>query len=137
VPISCTEDVSIVSSRQSQPSNPTPFSWPSNGTENPNRTAVGLTRPSTWIPGTSLGMTLIIDGLREVGSQSAASNHPEILELPGVGRIEILGKEPAAVEERCPVAEFADDLAEIRPADLEDALVIQLVGLDDPAIGIL
>ena len=26
--------------------------------ENLNRTAVGLTRPSTWIPGTSPGMTI-------------------------------------------------------------------------------
>ena len=60
-------------------------------------------------------------------------HHPEILELPGVALVEILGEEALAVVERIPVAVLADDLAEIGPADIENALVIDLVRLTDRA----
>src|SRR5262249_59936561 len=61
------------------------------------------------------------------------SHDADVLELPGVVAIEILGKQPPAILQGRPVAPYADDIAEIRPADLEDALEVQFLRLDDAA----
>src|SRR3990172_2947052 len=61
-------------------------------------------------------------------------NHPEILELPGIGDIDVFRKQIAAVLERRPVAVVADDLAEIRLGESEHALKIQIVGIADAAL---
>src|SRR5438045_1515279 len=47
---------------------------------------------------------------------------------------EILREQPRAVLQRRPVAPNADDIAEIRPTDFEDALEIHFVRLDDAAV---
>src|ERR1700732_4149703 len=67
----------------------------------------------------------------------APSGYAEILELPGIIRVEIFGEEDSAIEERRPVAIGADDGAEIGHADLEHAREIHLVRLDDPRVRIL
>src|ERR1700704_2914424 len=65
------------------------------------------------------------------------SDDAEVLELPGVGLVNVFGEQPAAIPKWRPVAVFADHGAEIGPADLEVAREIHLVGLDDAAVGIL
>ena len=51
--------------------------------------------------------------------------------------VEVLGEQPAALDQRVPVGVLADDEAEVRAADLEDALVVDFVGLDDAAVRVL
>src|SRR6266568_9337817 len=68
---------------------------------------------------------------------SARSGHAEILELPGIGGVDILGKKDAAILQRRPIAVGTDDGAEIGQADFEDALEIHFVGLDDAGIRVL
>src|SRR5216683_3199675 len=68
---------------------------------------------------------------------SARSGHAEILELPGVDGIDILGKKDAAILQWRPIAVGTDDGAKIGQADFKDALEIHLVGLDDAGIRVL
>src|SRR5260221_8738585 len=70
-------------------------------------------------------------GADPVAPISARSRHPEILELPGIGGVDILGEKDAAILQRRPIAIGADDGAQIGHAYLEDAIEIHLVGLDD------
>src|SRR5262252_856380 len=65
------------------------------------------------------------------------SSHAEVLELPGIALVDVLGEQPAAVLKRRPVAVLADHWPEIRHADLEVARKVHLVGLDDAAVGVL
>jgi hypothetical protein len=38
------------------------------------------------------------------------SDYAHVLELPRVGLVEVLGKQPASIHERMPLAVFADDV---------------------------
>src|ERR1700688_1570040 len=67
----------------------------------------------------------------------SGSGHAKVLKLPRVGSVEILGKWIVATIERCPIAIRADDVAEIRRAELDDAREIHLVRLDDAAARVL
>src|SRR5450432_3169484 len=71
---------------------------------------------------------------QRVGSACAPglpSSDAEVLELPGIVGIDVLREEDAAILQRRPIAIGTDDAPEIRQADLEHALEIHLVGLDD------
>src|SRR6266853_1079570 len=68
---------------------------------------------------------------------SRLSHHADILELPGIVAVEVFRKQALAVVQRRPVAIDADDLAKIGMADLQDALKIDLVRLDDAALRML
>ena len=63
-----------------------------------------------------------------------SSNRADVLELPGIRFVEIFGKHPAAIDQRMPLGILADHQAEIRPADLQDALVVEVVRFDDTAV---
>src|SRR5690349_176941 len=58
------------------------------------------------------------------------SDDADVLELPWIVAVEVLGKQKFAVLQRRPVAIDADDLPEIGPGDLQDAGEIQLLRLD-------
>src|SRR5690349_16534800 len=65
------------------------------------------------------------------------SHDADVFELPGIVAVEILGKEPPAILQRRPVAPYADDIAEIGPANFEHALEIQFLRLDNTALRVL
>ena len=71
------------------------------------------------------------------GALQRSSSHPEVLELPGIGLVDILGEEFAAALQWGPVALLADDRAEIAHADLGVALEAPPAGLNDALVGIL
>src|SRR5712671_1314860 len=68
---------------------------------------------------------------------SRLSHHADVLELPGIVAVEVFRKQALAVVQWRPVAVHADHLAQIRLADLQDALKIDLVRLDDAALRML
>ncbi len=61
----------------------------------------------------------------------------DVLELPGIVLVDVLGEQPPAIVQRGPVGVLADHRAEIRHADLEVAAEVHLVRLDDAAVRIL
>src|SRR4029077_9074221 len=84
-----------------------------------------------------LSPTLVLSSLAEGAKTSRPSDDAEVLELPGIGLIDVLGEQHAALYQRRPVAVLADHRPEIGFADLEVAREIHLIGLDDAALGIL
>src|SRR5665213_135247 len=62
---------------------------------------------------------------------------PDVLELPRIALVDVLGKEAFAIGERGPVGVGADHVAPVGLADLDVAPEIDLVRLDQAAIGIL
>lgn len=76
---------------------------------------------------------------RQLRSRSAGdlSDHAEVLELPRVLAVEVLGEQRRPAFERGPVAVLADDRAEIGHADFEVALEVEFVGFDDAALRVL
>src|SRR5690606_34569621 len=57
--------------------------------------------------------------------------HPEVLELPGIVAVEVLVEQGFPALQGCPVAIFADDVAEVGGGYLEDVVGGDVVGLDD------
>src|SRR5207245_6283249 len=70
-------------------------------------------------------------------STSRLPDHPDVLELPGVVPVDVLGEQPLALVQRRPVGVLPDHRTEVRRADLEVAPEVHLVRLDDPEIRIL
>src|SRR3979490_74454 len=68
---------------------------------------------------------------------SAASAHQHVFELPGIAGVDVFGKQLAAVLERRPVGVAPDHRPEIGPLNLQTAAEVELVGLDDAAVGVL
>src|SRR5262249_31141447 len=61
--------------------------------------------------------------------------HQHVLELPRIAGVEVLGEQHTAAHERGPVGVLSDHWSEVRALDLEAAMEIHLVGLNDAAIG--
>ena len=74
---------------------------------------------------------------RKVPRDTARLRHQHVLELPRIATIHVLREQSVAVGERRPVGVLADDRTEIRPLDLEAAPEVELVGLDQAAVGVL
>src|SRR5690349_7991129 len=70
-------------------------------------------------------------------ARSIESRDAEILELPGIVRVDVGREEMLPAEQRRPLAVDADDVAEIGLADAEDPRVVHLVRLDDAAVRVL
>src|SRR5579872_7526592 len=60
-----------------------------------------------------------------------SSDHPDVLELPGIVAVEVFREQALAVEQWGPVAANADNLAEIGPCDFKDAFEVHFVGFDN------
>src|ERR1700730_16078776 len=63
-----------------------------------------------------------------------SSKDANVFELPRVLVVEIFGKKPLAIVERCPIAMHPDHLAEIGAGDIEDAREIHPLGLGAPVL---
>src|SRR5215831_1406306 len=63
--------------------------------------------------------------------------HDHVLELPGIGRVDIFREQAAAVVEWRPVAVRADHRTKIWLHDAQDAFVVESIGLHHTAPRIL
>ncbi|OBQ31611.1 MAG: hypothetical protein AN485_23600, partial [Anabaena sp. MDT14b] len=61
----------------------------------------------------------------------AVSAHEDVAELPGIGRVDVLGEQAGAILERVPVGVIALHRPKIRQLHFEAAAVIHLIRLDD------
>src|SRR5216684_8587448 len=84
-----------------------------------------------------MAFTPLADEYTQAEVAEAASPHKHILELPGIGTIDVLRKQSSTTVERRPVGVAPDHRAEIRPLDVEAAAEVHLVGLDDAGFAIL
>src|SRR5690242_18351925 len=68
---------------------------------------------------------------------TALPQHPDILELPGIGFVEILRKQTLPLVQRCPVGVLAHERPEVGSADLQVAPKVHLIRLDQATIRVL
>ena len=76
-------------------------------------------------------------GRSRLRRRNPCSAHEEVPELPRVAAIDVLLEQPAAVLQRRPGAEGADQLPQVGPAQGQDPVEGQVFGLDHTAPRVL
>src|SRR4029079_792872 len=82
----------------------------------------GAEHPASAIPSGTCRMPR--RPIRTGGCPSMRLHHPEVLELPGIVAVDVLGEQPGAVLQRRPAAVLTDHRAKVGHADLEIALEV-------------